>query len=402
MSPQNDSKNDEMQLAADLDEFLTAQMNEKDVPIPPDLSASDTEVAAMLAILVDSAKELQPDPTFACELEARLLGSNVVEASEVFQDSEEPPTAVIKDKSRSTQSPIPSLNLFKQASKTVKLSFSPLSFLPSRPIRRFSLAAIVLLSVSSVVVASTPALRSLAQSIFENFIRTNSDMVGSKPVKNTGKRPPLTEKHKQEIEELKRLEKKLKNQQLTASTVAEMEGKIGYDLKEPAFIPTGYVLDDEIGSLFSDAVMLKYKNSQSNASILITQKRLDGEKIIGPILETPSEKYKSKGKRMTVTLFPPQPNTLFGSKDPALQQVDKAPVGASAKIESVQIGQFTGEYVEGAWDSIDYQGSSYGMKWNQNAPLRQLQWKEGNMLYHIASTNKFGRDELAAIANSMK
>lgn len=403
MSPQNDSKNDEVQLATDLDEFLTAQMNGKDIPIPPEFSGSDAEVAAMLTILVDSAKQLQPDPIFASELEARLLGSNVVEASKMFQDSEETPTVAIEDKLRSTQSRIPSPNLFKQASN-MKLFFSPLSFFPSRPIRRFSLAAIVLLSVSSVVVASTPALRSFAQSIFENFIRTNSDMVGSRSTESTGKRRPLTEKQKQEIEELKKLEKQWENQELIASTVAEMEAKIGYDLKEPTFIPAGYISDDEIGSFSLDVVMLDYKNHQNNARILITQKRLDGEKIIGPILNTPPEKYKSKGQRIGLTLFPPQPNTLYGSKDPALQQVDKAPVGVSAKIESVQIGQSTGEYVEGAWDSIYSQdgSSTSGMEWNQNAPLRQLQWKEGNTLYHIASTNEIGRDELVAIANSMR
>ena len=242
------------------------------------------------------------------------------------------------------------------------------------------------------------------ESIFENFIRTNSDMVGSKTLENPVKRPPLTEKQKQDREELKKLQKKWENQQLKTSTVAEMEAKIGYDLKEPAFIPTGYVSDDEIRSLFLDVVMLGYKNHQNNARILITQKRLDGKKIIGPILQTPSEKYNLKGNRISTFFFPPQPNTLYGSKDPALQQVDKAPVGVSAKIESVQIGQFTGEYVEGAWDSIYSQdgSSTSGMEWNQNAPLRQLQWKEGNMLYHIASTNELDRDELVAIANSMK
>ena len=207
-----------------------------------------------------------------------------------------------------------------------------------------------------------------------------------------------------QIEEIKKLEKQWKNQELIASTVAEMEGKIGYDLKEPTFIPAGYILDNEIESFSSDLVMLGYKNYQHNARILIVQKRLDGKKIIGPILQIPSEKSKSQGNRISAFFFPPQPNTLFGSKDPALQQVDKVPVGASAKIESVQIGQFTGEYVEGAWDSIySPDGSSTsGMEWNQNAPLRELQWKEGNMLYHIASTDELSRDELVAIANSMK
>ena len=86
---------------------------------------------------------------------------------------------------------------------------------------------------------------------------------------------------------------------------------------------------------------------------------------------------------------PEQPYML--SNNPGSQ-----PIGASAKIESLQIGSSTAEYVEGAWDW------DMRMQWNQNAPLRQLQWKEGNMLYHIASTDELSRDELVAIANSMK
>ncbi|MEM9922952.1 MAG: hypothetical protein AAF915_04250 [Cyanobacteria bacterium P01_D01_bin.50] len=378
MSSQNDPKNnDEMQLAEELDELLTVQMAEGNVPIRHEFSSSEAEVAAMLGILVDSAKELQPNPDFTSELETRLLGTNVVEASEMFQDAEESP-------------------------KVVKPSKLKSSFLPSRRFRRFSFAAIVLLSISSVVIASTPSLRSFAQSIFENFIRTDSDMVGNKPTKNTGKRPPLTEKQKQDMKEVEKVNQRMEVERRTTSTIAEMEAERGYDLKEPAFIPAGYVLHKEVESIFSDMVMFGYKNPQNNSRIAINQKRLGGEKIIGPILQMPSEEYKSKS-RMSILWFPlKQRYTVFGSKDPALQQVDKSPVGASAKIELVQIGQFTGEYVEGAWDSIDYQGSLHGMKWNQNAPLRQIQWKEGNMLYQIASTNELSRDELVAIARSMK
>lgn len=381
MSPQNDPKNDEMRLAEEFDEFLTAEMNGKDVPIPADFSASEVEVAAMLAILVDSAKQLQPNPTFAQELEAKLLGTNVVEASEMFQDSEEPPTIAVQKKLRSSQSRIPSLNLFKQASKNVKLSF-----VPSSTIRRFSFAAIVLLSISSVVVASTPALRSFAQSIFENFTRIDSDIIGNKPASSTHKNRPITEKERQKLEQ--KLKQKFERQQRTSSTLAEMEKERGYDLKEPTFIPAGYVLDEEIESPLTDLVISYYKNPQNNAEIAITQKRLDGEKIIGPTVFIASEKQESNGYRFSLFYQPEQPYML--SNNPGSQ-----PIGASAKIESLSIGSSTAEYVEGAWDW------DMGMQWNQNAPLRQLQWKEGNMLYHIASTNELSRGELVAIANSM-
>ncbi|MBD0301690.1 MAG: hypothetical protein ICV85_05785, partial [Tolypothrix sp. T3-bin4] len=334
-----------------------------------------------------------PDPAFAAELETRLLGANVVDASSVFlsQKTEELPET---QQNRSRFSP--SLNVLIQGTRTIKLAV-----LRSRPIHRFSIAAMALLAISSVVVVSTPSLRSLAQAIFENFSHTSSDQVGTTETR-TGKRPPLTEEQKRTMREVKMVERKMQMEQRTTTTVREMEIERGFDLKEPTFIPTGYVFDKKVGSPFPHVVGFGYKNSQNNAKIVISQKRLDGEKVIGPTLEMPLAKYKSKGITMSIGWFPPQPKTLFGSKDPALQQVDKSPVGASAKIESVQIGNLTGEYVEGAWESIVDQDAISGMRWNQNAPLRQIQWKSGNVLFQIATTNQLSRDELVAIARSMK
>ena len=58
-----------------------------------------------------------------------------------------------------------------------------------------------------------------------------------------------------------------------------------------------------------------------------------------------------------------------------------------------------GEYVEGAWDSIDYQGSSYAMESKCSVTTNSV---EGNTLYDIPSTNELSKDELIAIANSMR
>jgi hypothetical protein len=390
MTPENHRKSHEMQLAEDLDMFLSAQLAGESVSAPPSLSQSETDIAAMLVAVSD---EVQPDPAFAAELETRLLGANVVDASSVFlsQKTQELPET---QQNRSRFSP--SLNVLIQGTRTMKLAV-----LRSRPIHRFSIAAMALLAISSVVVVSTPSLRSLAQAIFENFTHTSSDQIGTTEAR-TGKRPPLTEEQKRTMREVKMVERKMQMEQRTTTTVREMEIERGFDLKEPTFIPTGYVFDKEVGSLSPDVVVFSYGNSQKNARIIISEKRLDGEKVIGPILQTSLEKYKSKSGGVSISFFPPQPKTLFGSKDPALQQVDKSPVGASAKIESVQIGNLTGEYVEGGWEPIYHQDSMDGMRWNQNAPLRQIQWKSGNVLFHIATTNQLSRDELLAIARSMK
>jgi hypothetical protein len=59
MTPENHRKSHEMQLAEDLDMFLSAQLAGESVSAPPSLSQSETDIAAMLVAVSD---EVQPDP----------------------------------------------------------------------------------------------------------------------------------------------------------------------------------------------------------------------------------------------------------------------------------------------------------------------------------------------------
>jgi hypothetical protein len=70
MTSENHPKTHEMQIAEDLDTFLTAQLAGESVSAPPSLSQSETDLAAMLVAVSD---EVQPDSAFAAELETRLL-----------------------------------------------------------------------------------------------------------------------------------------------------------------------------------------------------------------------------------------------------------------------------------------------------------------------------------------
>jgi hypothetical protein len=329
-------------------------------------------------MLVAVSKEIQPDPAFAAELETRLLGANVVDASEVFpnQKTEELPET---QQNRSRFSP--SLNVLIQGTRTMKLAV-----LRSRPIHRFSIAAMALLAISSVVVVSTPSLRSLAQTIFEHFIRTSSDSITS--TGGTPKVVPDTAKQRRQIEQEFR----------NTKTVREMEKERGFDVKEPTYLPTGFVLQD-VGSPYPNLVVLPYENPQTKALILIAQQRLDGEPLFGPIFFAPTGST-AKGKSVT-WLWSKKP--IISQQEPALQKPGKSPVGASAKIELIQIGNRTGQYVEGAWEPISHQeGSIDGMRWDQNPQARQIQWQEGDMLFQITTPSGASRDELLAIARSMQ
>ncbi len=62
-------KKTEQQLADELDAFLTARLNNKDYPIPGDLSPTE---AKFITEMVDLATKTTPDPGFRTELEAKL------------------------------------------------------------------------------------------------------------------------------------------------------------------------------------------------------------------------------------------------------------------------------------------------------------------------------------------
>lgn len=89
---------------------------------------------------------------------------------------------------------------------------------------------------------------------------------------------------------------------------------------------------------------------------------------------------------------------------------DDWPVGKSAQIETVQIGEVTGEYVIGAWSgAVDHQ------VWENNAAIQHLRWQANGYyfdlqydIYGVQEANfadcpyYISKEQLIDIANSMK
>jgi hypothetical protein len=74
-------------------------------------------------------------------------------------------------------------------------------------------------------------------------------------------------------------------------------------------------------------------------------------------------------------------------------------VGASAVIETVQIGDASGEYVEGVWKADD----TGVWKWMPDPYVRTLRWQKGDLALELQYFGlDVGKADLIGIANSMK
>ncbi|HEY5119522.1 MAG TPA: hypothetical protein VII90_08710, partial [Anaerolineales bacterium] len=74
-------------------------------------------------------------------------------------------------------------------------------------------------------------------------------------------------------------------------------------------------------------------------------------------------------------------------------------VGADATIESVKIGDITGEYVEGAW----YDDDNTGMKWHNDPYQKLLRWRANGTAFELSYFGmEVAKDDLLAIAESLK
>jgi hypothetical protein len=75
-------------------------------------------------------------------------------------------------------------------------------------------------------------------------------------------------------------------------------------------------------------------------------------------------------------------------------------VGASAAVETVKIGETTGEYVEGVWTLTDN-----GAVWDPTPYLKTLRWQADGMafeLLYMGPTDTVSTNDLIAIAESLK
>lgn len=373
--------------AEELEAFLTAHLNGQSLPIPTSLSTWEVELVMKLAA---QAREIQPDPKFAADLAALLHQQTLTAAQDSSQSGPEQPAVPLEP----TEAGAEVLSQSRKFPNQLQLQFlntSQRGFNPMNLARRFRPSqqlsvAVGLLVILSVAIISTPSLSTFAREFFQAFQRTKSDQVGSQNNSGNAQSPALFK------EKLEAAQKEFR----TTATVREMETQRGFALKEPQYVPTDFVLK-EVLSPFAEVVSLNYENPHSNTRLIVTQQRLNGEApVVGPIALTPT---KADGNEHRISiLWAKEP--LFDG-EPALTR--GSPVGASAKIESVQIGNTTGEYVEGAWEGIFSPNTSMeGMRWTQNSNFRQIQWREGNMLFQVVTPDALSKKELVAVANSMQ
>ncbi len=76
-------------------------------------------------------------------------------------------------------------------------------------------------------------------------------------------------------------------------------------------------------------------------------------------------------------------------------------IGATARIEQVQIATSIGEFVQGNWDSREGQ-----VFWNAAYPWMRIRWIDQGVLYLVSTENRasntLNKEELIAVAQSMQ
>jgi hypothetical protein len=147
------------------------------------------------------------------------------------------------------------------------------------------------------------------------------------------------------------------NTELFPLDVNSTEARAGFDTLEPAALPEGMTFlgasFDPIYSLAS----LSYGYPPEDGRILIKQQPVNSEEIC----------------------------ELCGI------------VGASAAVQTVQIGDVAGEYAEGVWELTDN-----GPVWHDDPYLKTIRWQKDGMAFELVFMGmELDRDELVGIAASL-
>lgn len=217
----------------------------------------------------------------------------------------------------------------------------------SRRIPRAAFVMLILVVLVSLAFV-TPQGRAFAQNILQFFVRADQDRY---PLQAWQMTPPAQTS----------LESPFK------LSVQEAETLAGYDVFSPIEPPSGMIF---VGASYDEKYHIVAQAFGQNSDFIELS-----------LWQQPLEYYQSCGD-----ISHRCDNMLGGNL-----------IGASADIQTVQIGDVMGEYVEGVWEL-----TATGPVWRDDPFLKTLRWQKNDMAFELISGLELEKDGLVAIAESIK
>ncbi len=201
------------------------------------------------------------------------------------------------------------------------------------PKRRWIPAAglLAMLEFAGLVVV-TPQLRALAQEMLDLFTRVPQEEITSRELEAAANVPPV-EAWQREL------------------SLPEAERIAGFKLWQPSVVPEEHQ--------FNQAACLP--SEQMLISVYVAADDL----VVDP-------------RPYSQLVLAQQPATHVASSS------NMYPIGASAAIETVQIGDVTGEYVEGVWCGANSDPKT-PLQWCPSPSSRILRWQRGDWVFTLSA-----------------
>ncbi len=217
-----------------------------------------------------------------------------------------------------------------------------------RGMSRFVYVTMVIAALLMLTIL-TPQGRAFAQTLFQLFIRAGQDRY---PLQAWQMTPPVQTS----------LESPFKY------SVQEAESLAGYDILSPVDVPSGMVF---VGASYDEKYHIVAQAFGQSADTLELS-----------LWQQPLEYYHPCGDISNYC-----DNMLGGNL-----------AGASADIQTVQIGNLTGEYVEGVWNLTDN-----GPVWEPTPYAKTLRWKNDTLIFELVYNGiDLTRDDLVKLAESIR
>lgn len=241
----------------------------------------------------------------------------------------------------------PTIQMRYQVRNCQRLSRNPEMTINPTRYRRLRLAttSLLILSILSLLLIATPQGKVLAQEVLRFFSRAGNDNLQIHSIQLTGT-PLATVPDPASILD-------------AHQSINEVEKQAGFDVLEPTYIPE--ILSFSGASIETEhhIVRIFYLYDKTNGLVLREESYERTEDCV-----------------------------LCGK------------VGASASVKTVQIGNATGEYVEGVWKLTDN-----GQIWDPDPYLKTLRWQVNAMafeLQYMGPADTLTQADMVAIAKSLK